>query len=265
MKFTFLKISLGFLIMAGAGSVFPRNSATIPVPDLPQQAQALAANDKSGERSKPPPLPAFPSTYEGEVHLAQSQPDSAKSESLNPLIEPGDLNNSEDRTATNLLTLASRSTKTSEAAQAQSTLVVPKLELQNPIVSVPLVDGYWSVDDLGSEVGMLEGVGRFPQDEQSMVFAGHVTTFWPIGGPFAYLDRLLPKDEVIYIYENQKYVYEVTRLLYVEPNQVNHLLNDNGDQIILVTCGQYNVLQGDFEKRLLVIADLIDIQPIPFN
>lgn len=152
-----------------------------------------------------------------------------------------------------------------DTSNVHGQLIIPKIELQQDTVHLPLVEGYWPVDELGAEIGLLGGTGEHPYDDMSMVFAGHVTTYWPISGPFAAVDELVPNDEIVYIYEEQAYVYKISRLLFAEPDQVNMLLSDRGDQIILVTCGQYDYFNGSYDGRLVVLADLIEVNPILYS
>ncbi|MEM8862964.1 MAG: hypothetical protein AAGD96_32030, partial [Chloroflexota bacterium] len=63
------------------------------------------------------------------------------------------------------------------------TLSIPNIELNSDIANIPIVNDQWQIKDLGANVGLLEGTGRSPQENQSMVFAGHAAYFWPIRGP----------------------------------------------------------------------------------
>lgn len=149
---------------------------------------------------------------------------------------------------------------TAESEPSYGTLHVPKIEFSHQVVPLPYVDGEWDTDDLGSDVALLEGVGQFPNDDKAMVFAGHVNIYWPAPGPFAHLDKLMPLDEIVYMLDDQKYVYQISQLAFVNPDQVDLILRDNGQQIVLLTCSQFNLLSGTFDQRLLVIADLVEVQ-----
>ena len=144
-------------------------------------------------------------------------------------------------------------------------LVIPKVDLSSEIVKVPIIDNQWQVEDLGAAVGLLEGGGRFPGDEKSMILAGHATTFWPVKGPFAKLAGLIPDDEIVYVFDGLEYTYKISRLVWAEPEDINILNSDNGDQIILVTCGKYDYFVGRYDERLVVLADLINVQPTQAN
>lgn len=141
-------------------------------------------------------------------------------------------------------------------------LIIPEIEIDGSTVSVPIVDDRWVIEDLGKNIGILEGGGRFPQDEKSMIFAGHATTLWPIKGPFAKLGWLSKEDEFSYVYQGQQYDYKISKMVWAEPDQISMLNSDNGDQVILVTCGEYDFYVGRYDKRLVVFADLINVEPI---
>ncbi|MEM8860533.1 MAG: sortase, partial [Chloroflexota bacterium] len=82
----------------------------------------------------------------------------------------------------------------------------------------------------------------------------------PIRGPFADLKKLVPGDEITYIVNNKKYSYEVSRLLFADPSRVDLILKDDGDQIILVTCGEVDFSTGLSKDRLIVSADLVSVE-----
>ena len=130
---------------------------------------------------------------------------------------------------------------------------------------IPLVDQEWDISDLGASVGRLEGTGRFPQDDRAMVFAGHAAVFWPLRGPFADLEDLFPDDEITYLHDGKLYRYRVSRLVFATPNQIDLIVNDNGDQIVLVTCGDVDFTTGLSDERLIVTADLVSVEELIFD
>ncbi len=54
-------------------------------------------------------------------------------------------------------------------------LSIPALNLSKPVHPIPLENGIWNVAELGSDVGWLETTAVHPDDEQAMVFVGHMT------------------------------------------------------------------------------------------
>lgn len=131
---------------------------------------------------------------------------------------------------------------------------------------IPLIGNNWSLADLDDDVGILEGAGQFPGDEYSMVFAAHVTTVWPIRGPFGKLHRSSLGDEVRYDDGENIYVYKISRYIYAHPSRADLLFQQDGNQIILVTCNGYNFVSDSFDKRLITYATLDRVIPIaPFE
>ncbi len=143
-------------------------------------------------------------------------------------------------------------------------LSIPKLGLNTQIVPLPNYGEGWNLGLINQEVALLGNTGRFPLDEKAMVFSGHVIDSWEFG-PFFHLNRLMPQDQLSYVYKNQEFIYEVSRLMFVTPDRADLLYQDDGERIILMTCSDYSFASGIFEKRLLVIADLVDVQPVSPN
>ncbi len=136
-------------------------------------------------------------------------------------------------------------------------LVVPQLGLDHEVVDVPIVNGLWDTDNLAHDIGLLEGAGQRPKDARSMIFAAHAALMIaPIKGPFFHLDDLEIGSEIIYIKNDTQYIYRVSEKTLIAPDDRTTLSNNNGDQIILVTCGSYNFITAEFDERLVVFADL---------
>ena len=143
-------------------------------------------------------------------------------------------------------------------------LSIPKIDINTQTVPLPNYGSGWNFGLIEKEVALLGDTGRFPLDGQAMVFSAHVIDAWEFG-PFFNLDRLLLEDRMSYTYKNQEFIYEVSQIMNVTPDRADLLYDDDGDQIILMTCSDYSFKTGTFEKRLLVIADLVDVQPISSN
>lgn len=141
-------------------------------------------------------------------------------------------------------------------------LSVPKINLLQQVQQVPVRDGNWDIGNLGDDVGLLQATGRHPHDSLSMAFVGHVTTVWPIGGPFEQLGHLSLGDIVQYQVGSELFVYEITRFLRVDPSRGDLLLNERGDQILLVTCDGYSLLTDQFSNRLIAQATLARTETI---
>lgn len=55
-----------------------------------------------------------------------------------------------------------------------SRLVIPKVDINHPVLFAPIANGTWMVDHLGQSIGHLEGTAP-PGSGSNMVLAGHVT------------------------------------------------------------------------------------------
>lgn len=276
MKSPLIKLVLALFMLAGVTALFlqtnrsftpllPPPSELAAFPTLAPTAVGLNVQDGStvanSDEAPEPPLPTAISvstlapTFTPASNGAGSANATDKEVDTTPEASPV------EQAGSDILSAAGFSTQTNNQL-SDGTLIIPKMELHSGIVPVPIVDNQWQVEDLRQDVGLLAGGGRFPGDEKSMILAGHATTFWPIKGPFAKLPGLVPNDEIIYHYGNQEYTYKISRLIWAEPDNVNILNSDNGDRLILVTCGDYDYFVGRYDQRLVVLADLIDVKPL---
>lgn len=142
-------------------------------------------------------------------------------------------------------------------ALPQGTLVIPELNLEEPLVLIPVRGGKWDLSDLGDGVGWLQTTGNRPQADLAMVLIGHVTLPYPGGaGPFLDLYTLGPGDEVYYHTADGTYVYEVRYQSLVSPQSVENLYIPDGNKLILVTCTGWNAIEEKYDLRLLVELEL---------
>lgn len=272
MKSPLIKLVLALFVLAGVTALFlqtnrsftpllPPPSELGAIPTLAATAEVAIVQDES-ETLDEAPEPALPtalpiSTLAPTFTPASADVDNTIDSEPNATPEPV----IEAQAESDVLSVTNAEGLIS-SNEIEGTLIIPKMDLNSGIVPVPIVDNQWQIEELRQDVGLLAGGGRFPGDEKSMILAGHATTFWPIKGPFAKLPGLVPNDEIIYHYNNQKYTYKISRLIWAEPDNVNILNSDNGNQLILVTCGDYDYFVGRYDQRLVVLADLIDVKPL---
>ncbi len=150
-----------------------------------------------------------------------------------------------------------------QAVDTPPRLVIPKLSLDQEIVTVPIVKGEWKLDDLGDQIGRLETTGRMPGDALAITIAGHVTTSAVHAGPFAELWRLRLGDAVIFRTGETDYVYQVYAKLSALPQATGLLYAQDGQRLMLITCGEWDYLNFDYARRLIVEAKLTDQYPTP--
>lgn len=136
-------------------------------------------------------------------------------------------------------------------------LIIPGLEVEKDIEMLFLAEDSWDIQTLGAGIGLLEATGRHPNDHFSMVFAGHVSTDWSPWGPFANLSELEDGAQVIYQWNGDEYVYEISGRRQIQPSDGRLLFQENEDMILLLTCIGYDPFTGDYDERLLVEAKLV--------
>ncbi len=143
-------------------------------------------------------------------------------------------------------------------------LIIPSLNVSEAITDVPIVAGQWAIDELGSQVGLLDSTGTHPGDDWAMTFIGHVTRPWPeIAGPFADLILLEHGEEVIYRANGTDYVYQVERIFRADPQAVDLLFVPDGEKIVLVTCSGWDFVDRQYAERLVTRAVLVRTEPSP--
>jgi LPXTG-site transpeptidase (sortase) family protein len=143
------------------------------------------------------------------------------------------------------------------------TLIIPKIEVNHPIIPIYIRDGQWDIGEIGNQIGHLESTGQNPHDQLAMTFTAHVTLPWPeIAGPFADLIFLEHGDEIIYRWNGTDYIYQVERIFRADPQSVDLLYNDDGDKLLLVTCSGWDFSGREYAKRLVTRAVLVREEPI---
>jgi LPXTG-site transpeptidase (sortase) family protein len=142
-------------------------------------------------------------------------------------------------------------------------LLIPKLNLDEAIVAVPIVDGEWDISDLGSQVGWLTTTGQQPGEAWAMAFVGHVSLENGTSGPFGYLWKLRVGAEIILQRDPIQYVYTVTEKRDVDADAVKDLYVADGNQIVLMTCDNWDFVNWRYTERLLVLAKLVEERPRP--
>jgi LPXTG-site transpeptidase (sortase) family protein len=139
----------------------------------------------------------------------------------------------------------------------QPRLRIPSLRVDAAIRRVPLVDGQWDISRLSAQVGWLESTGEQPGGDLAVALIGHVTLTALERGPFADLWTLQPLDEIIYTHAGRNYIYAVSEVSKVAPDEVDALYRPGGDHLLLVTCANWDYLAEEYDRRLLVDAVLV--------
>ena len=138
-------------------------------------------------------------------------------------------------------------------------IVIPSLKVNASIISKPYSELTWDLSTLGQDVALLEDIPN-QTSENNIVFAGHVTVRNGSHGPFRYLWKLNPGDEIILHNENMSYTYIVRDQVLVYPED-SSVLNDTAQpQLTLITCTTWDEETLSYLRRLVIFADLKKVE-----
>lgn len=135
-------------------------------------------------------------------------------------------------------------------------LIIPKLNLDAPVILSPIENQTWQVSHLGQAVGHLEGTAP-PGSDSNIVLAGHVTLEAGVYGPFAGLAQLTPGDLLLVYRGDEKFQYVVDGYQMVERTAVEVTHPTETGQITLITCSNWNREAGRYEQRIIVRGHLV--------
>lgn len=136
-------------------------------------------------------------------------------------------------------------------------LVIPKLNLDAPVMIAPIQNETWQVEQLGQAIGHLEGTAP-PGSNSNIVLAGHVTISAGVNGPFIGLGNLAAGD-TIEVYEGeQKFNYVVDGYQTVDRTAIEVTYPSSSGQITLITCNNWSDEEGRYIERLVVKGHLVN-------
>ena len=135
-------------------------------------------------------------------------------------------------------------------------VVIPKLNVDAPVVLSPIQDQTWQVDHLGQAVGHLEGTAP-PGSNSNIVLAGHVTLSAGVYGPFAGLAQLAAGDVVTVYYGDQQFNYLVDDYQTVDRTAIEVTYPSETGQITLITCNNWSNEESRYIQRLIVRGHLV--------
>jgi LPXTG-site transpeptidase (sortase) family protein len=141
------------------------------------------------------------------------------------------------------------------------TLEIPKLKLKMPVTGVPLVNGVWKVDWLTGVGGWLQGTA-FPGLTGNSIITSHVVTNTVTNGPFARLGSMAVGDKFFITAFNRQYVYEVKSVANIAPNDSSVFKHADKSVVTLMTCSRYNLTTKQYDARLVVRAELVQVNPV---
>jgi LPXTG-site transpeptidase (sortase) family protein len=140
-------------------------------------------------------------------------------------------------------------------------LLIPSLGVDAIIKYVPY-DGFsWLISGLQNEIAWM-GDTSWPGLGSNTALAGHVTLRNGADGPFRYLETLKRGASLTVFTEKFIYTYQVQELKVVNDSDMSVVKPSDQSILTLITCTAWDNALGHYIKRLIVIADLVDTQPI---
>ncbi len=150
-------------------------------------------------------------------------------------------------------------TEPSQTSQEFERIVIPSLKVNAPIISKPYSELTWDISNLGQDVAVLDDIPN-QTSENNIVFAGHVTVRNGSHGPFRYLWKLNPGEEIILYDGSMIYTYVVREQLLVYPEESSVLNDTSQPQLTLITCTTWDEETLSYLRRLVVFADLEKVE-----
>ncbi|MCD4752584.1 MAG: sortase, partial [Anaerolineaceae bacterium] len=134
-------------------------------------------------------------------------------------------------------------------------LEIPSLEVEAPIVGVPVSEDGWNLAWLGNQAGWLHGTA-FPSWAGNSAITAHVYDANGQPGLFNNLSDLKWGDEVIVHAYGQAYVYEVRTVeRYVQPDDTSSVFkHEDYPWLTLITCMGYDEDSNSYRWRVVVRA-----------
>jgi len=141
-------------------------------------------------------------------------------------------------------------------------IILPRLGTNVPVKNVSdknLFTQDWNGLEKDIQEALLDGVVHYPgtptpNQSGNVVFTGHSSYYpWNPGrykDVFAVLHNVVLGDEIIVFHKQKKYVYQVTQLEKIYPEEVQVLGDAGDDRLTLITCTPI----GTNIKRLIVTA-----------
>jgi LPXTG-site transpeptidase (sortase) family protein len=138
-------------------------------------------------------------------------------------------------------------------------VVIPSLKLNASLVSKSYSDVSWDLSSLGQDIAQLANIPN-QTSENNIVLAGHVTVFDGSNGPFRYLWKMNPGEQVILRDEQHIYTYAVREQLLVYPDEISVLEDTATPQLTLITCTTWDEATLSYLRRRVIVADLVNVE-----
>ena len=135
---------------------------------------------------------------------------------------------------------------------------IPKLELDIEVKKIRFSEKLetWDITEETGAVYWLEGTSH-PECGGNTVIAAHYMEYGEPGPLFRVRD--LDKEDEIYLYSGiYKYTYKVEKYQYIPDNYMEYM-KSRPYALTLFTCSGFNWDTGVWEQRVVVLADLTQI------
>jgi LPXTG-site transpeptidase (sortase) family protein len=117
----------------------------------------------------------------------------------------------------------------------------------------------WDLSDLEQDVAVLEDIPD-QQPENNILLAGHITVYNGSNGPFRYISKLEPGQQVILYNDQFKYTYTVRDQVLVYPDDIYVLQDTSKPQLTLITCATWDEETLSYLRRRVIFADLEQVE-----
>ena len=134
-------------------------------------------------------------------------------------------------------------------------IVIPSLKVNAKVISKPYSELTWDLSNLEQNVAALDDIPN-QTSANNIVLAGHVTVRNGSHGPFRYLWKLNPGDQVIIQDEKFVYTYIVRDQVLVYPEEISVLSDTLQPQLTLITCTNWDEETLSYLRRRVIFADL---------
>lgn len=140
------------------------------------------------------------------------------------------------------------SDQSSNDAVSGNSLIIPALLLNQPILEGSIANQYKTLN---------QGIWRWPltstpDKDGNTVLVGHRFTYTIPKGVFYYLNKLQLGDNIGIFWNKHRYLYQVTKISTVSPNDTSIEQNTSNPELTLFTCTPL-LLPKD---RLVIVANL---------
>jgi LPXTG-site transpeptidase (sortase) family protein len=136
-----------------------------------------------------------------------------------------------------------------------ATLFIPAAGIYAPIIPAYLDGQSWNVNDLGMNVGHLQGTAWMDLSPGNIVLSAHVELRDGRQGVFAPLKELSAGDIIILRRANEERRYVIVEIGNVEPTDLTPLYPTTTDRLTLITCDDYDFFRDTYATRTVVVAD----------